>query len=73
MILLMLSEKLTRERELEDLEMLPVLVFMHQSFNSIEGGAVCFRDRQLGEKRYDLKNFGIHGPEEVFAVGQMPR
>lgn len=38
-------------------------------FNSIEGGAVCYRDKQLGEKLYDLKNFGIHGPEEVLAVG----
>lgn len=38
-------------------------------FNSIEGGAVCFREKQLGEALYDLKNFGIHGPEEVRAVG----
>lgn len=38
-------------------------------FNSIEGGAVCFKDKQLGEKLYELKNFGIHGPEEVSAVG----
>lgn len=38
-------------------------------FNSIEGGAVCFRDKRLGERLYDLKNFGIHGPEEVSAVG----
>ncbi len=38
-------------------------------FNSVEGGAVCFRDKQLGEKLYELKNFGIHGPEEVLAVG----
>ena len=38
-------------------------------FNSIEGGAVCFRDKQLGETLYELKNFGIHGPEEVSAVG----
>lgn len=38
-------------------------------FNSIEGGAVCFREKQLGEELYDLKNFGIHGPEEVKAVG----
>lgn len=38
-------------------------------FNSIEGGAVCFKNRQLGEKLYELKNFGIHGPEEVSAVG----
>lgn len=38
-------------------------------FNSIEGGAVCFKDGQLGAKLYELKNFGIHGPEEVSAVG----
>lgn len=38
-------------------------------FNTIEGGAVCFRDQRLGEALKDLKNFGIHGPEEVSAVG----
>ena len=38
-------------------------------FNSIEGGAACFRDEEVGKKLYDLKNFGIHGPEEVSAVG----
>ena len=38
-------------------------------FNTIEGGAVCFKDPHLGERLYELKNFGIHGPEEVNAVG----
>ncbi len=38
-------------------------------FNTIEGGAVCFKDKKLGDILYDLKNFGIHGPEEVNAVG----
>ncbi len=38
-------------------------------FNSIEGGAVTFKDKRLGEILYDLKNFGIQGPEEVGAVG----
>lgn len=38
-------------------------------FNTIEGGAVAFHDKSFGEKIYDLKNFGIHGPEEVSAVG----
>lgn len=38
-------------------------------FNSVEGGAATFSDKRLGEKLYDLKNFGIHGPEEVDAVG----
>lgn len=38
-------------------------------FNTIEGGAVCYRDPEMGRKLYELKNFGIHGPEEVDAVG----
>lgn len=38
-------------------------------FNSIEGGAVCYKDKKLGDMLYDLKNFGIHGPEDVSAVG----
>lgn len=38
-------------------------------FNSIEGGAVCFRDKSIGNTLYELKNFGIHGPEEVCGVG----
>lgn len=38
-------------------------------FNTIEGGAVCYKDEQLGKSLYELKNFGIHGPEEVSAVG----
>lgn len=38
-------------------------------FNSIEGGAVCFSDKRLGDVLYELKNFGIHGLEEVSAVG----
>ena len=38
-------------------------------FNTIEGGAVSFHDKRLGDALYDLKNFGIHGPEEVSAVG----
>lgn len=40
-----------------------------KAFNSIEGGAVTFRDKRLGDILYELKNFGIHGPEEVCAVG----
>ena len=40
-----------------------------KAFNSIEGGAVCFKDKHLGDILYELKNFGIHGPEEVSAVG----
>lgn len=38
-------------------------------FNSIEGGAVCFKDPYLGNLLYELKNFGIHGAEDVTAVG----
>lgn len=40
-------------------------------FNTIEGGAVTYRDgmNEFGERLYDLKNFGIHGPECVEAVG----
>lgn len=38
-------------------------------FNSIEGGAACFKDEEFGLKLYRLKNFGIRGPECVDAVG----
>ena len=38
-------------------------------FNSIEGGAVTFKDPSLRMTLYELKNFGIHGPEDVWAVG----
>ena len=38
-------------------------------FNTIEGGAVSYRNKNIGAALYDLKNFGIHGPEEVTAVG----
>ena len=38
-------------------------------FNSIEGGAVCFKEQSLGEEIYNLKNFGIRGAESVVGVG----
>lgn len=38
-------------------------------FNSIEGGAVCYNDKGLGQLLYNLKNFGIRGAEDVIAVG----
>jgi len=38
-------------------------------FNSIEGGAVCFENEKMGERIYNLKNFGIRGSECVEAVG----
>ncbi len=38
-------------------------------FNSIEGGALFFRDPELAVRLDELKNFGIHGPESVQWVG----
>lgn len=38
-------------------------------FNTIEGGAVCFRNDDFGRNLYRLKNFGIRGPEVVDGVG----
>ena len=38
-------------------------------FHTIEGGAACFRDPELGAELYRLKNFGIRGPECVDGVG----
>lgn len=38
-------------------------------FNTIEGGAVCYKDELLGKRLYNLKNFGIRGPEDVESVG----
>ncbi len=38
-------------------------------FNTIEGGAVCYKDKDFGLDLYRLKNFGIRGPEKVDAVG----
>ena len=38
-------------------------------FNTIEGGAVCFHDDNLVMLLYDLKNFGIRGPEECAYIG----
>lgn len=38
-------------------------------FHTIEGGAVCCRDKKLVGRLNDLKNFGIHGPESVPFVG----
>lgn len=38
-------------------------------FNSIEGGAACFKDAEMGKKLYQLKNFGIKNAEEVDGVG----
>ena len=38
-------------------------------FNSIEGGAACFRDEKLGKQLYKLKNFGIKNAEVVDGIG----
>lgn len=38
-------------------------------FNTIEGGAVAFSDKELSDKLYNLKNFGIRGEETVISVG----
>ena len=38
-------------------------------FNTIEGGAVCFRDDELVATMNDMKNFGIRGPERVVFIG----
>lgn len=38
-------------------------------FHTIEGGALCFKDKALKQKINDLKNFGIRGPESVPFVG----
>ena len=38
-------------------------------FHSVEGGAVCYNDKEFGETLYNLKNFGISGPETVDLVG----
>lgn len=38
-------------------------------FNTVEGGAACFKDEEFGLELYRLKNFGIRGPEQVDGVG----
>lgn len=38
-------------------------------FNTIEGGAVCYSDEELGRKVYRIKNFGIMDEETVDYVG----
>ena len=38
-------------------------------FNTIEGGAVCFKNDELVSTLNDMKNFGIRGPESVVFVG----
>lgn len=40
-----------------------------KSYNSIEGGAIAFHDKQYCVPLHELKNFGIHGPEDTMAIG----
>lgn len=38
-------------------------------FNTIEGGAICYKDNGFGKRLYQLKNFGISGEELVDGIG----
>lgn len=38
-------------------------------FNTIEGGAIAFHDKEYCEKLHELKNFGIHGQDDVLGIG----
>lgn len=38
-------------------------------FHTIEGGAVAFKNEEIGKRLYHLKNFGIMGEEIVDSVG----
>lgn len=38
-------------------------------FNSIEGGGIVYHDKQFQSQLHDLKNFGIHGKEDVVGIG----
>lgn len=38
-------------------------------FNTIEGGAVCYKDLKFGKRLYQLKNFGIKNEEVVDGIG----
>ena len=38
-------------------------------FNTIEGGAVTYKDEKLNKILYNIKNFGITGPESVEYIG----
>ncbi len=38
-------------------------------FNTIEGGAVCYNDKGFIQILNDIKNFGIHGPENTLYIG----
>lgn len=38
-------------------------------FNTVEGGAVCYKEQEIGDKLYRLRNFGILDQETVSDVG----
>ncbi len=38
-------------------------------FNTIEGGAVSYKDEEIGNKLYQLKNFGIEDAETITGIG----
>lgn len=38
-------------------------------YNTIEGGAICYSDKDYGKKLFRLKNFGIRDEESVDGVG----
>lgn len=38
-------------------------------FNTIEGGALCYKDETLTQTLNDMKNFGIRGPENCEFIG----
>jgi dTDP-4-amino-4,6-dideoxygalactose transaminase len=38
-------------------------------YNTIEGGAVCYHDEELGRELYKLRDFGIKNAEVVDGVG----
>ena len=38
-------------------------------YNTIEGGAVCYHDKELGHELYKLRDFGIKDAETVDGVG----
>lgn len=38
-------------------------------FNTIEGGCVCYHEKEFGNTLYKLKNFGIESPELVNGIG----
>lgn len=38
-------------------------------YNTIEGGAICFNNEELGKKLYKLKNFGIKDEVTVDGIG----